>query len=381
MVDDVARQKRKPKRVPICAQTRAWPIFDAGYKLTEALSDYDKMFDVVCRMHEVYEFDLYMDQGGRFPYKVLQELGKTQYIFDDENSAIVFPDQALMGPEEYGDLYEDGLLKFYYERIIPRKYGFTDKEDAINRMVKASKAHIELNKFVKKVSDTFEHNYGVARGIIQSPYSLNVPLGLIMFPFRGIKGMALDMRRCRADMEKVLDILENNTFERTKAGLASHKEVDSIIFPWQLTSLVHTLLSRKDFDRYIWPYFKKYLDEVAKNDQIGLIFMEGSIMNFIDHFQDIPAGHFILMPEMDDIAELKKLLPNLSMCGGMPTYLLGNGTKEQCVDKAKQLIDEVGYDGKFIMCTDKMLAYPHDAKGENLLAVNQFVREYGVYKN
>ena len=55
-------------------------------------------------------------------------------------------------------------------------------------------------------------------------------------------------------------------------------------------------------------------------------------------------------------------------------------SKQECVDRAKQLIDEVGYDRKLIFSTDKMLSHKEDALGENLEAVNEFVLDYGVYR-
>ena len=70
----------------------------------------------------------------------------------------------------------------------------------------------------------------------------------------------------------------------------------------------------------------------------------------------------------------------MTFLGGVPTFYLGNKTKQECIDKAKEIIDEVGYDGKLIFCSDKMLGFANDAKGENLRAVNDFVREYGVFK-
>ncbi len=60
--------------------------------------------------------------------------------------------------------------------------------------------------------------------------------------------------------------------------------------------------------------------------------------------------------------------------GGMTTDLLGNGTKQQCIDYAKKLIDELG-DG-FIFSTNKMVSFRNDCKRENLLAVTDFVRNY-----
>jgi hypothetical protein len=62
--------------------------------------------------------------------------------------------------------------------------------------------------------------------------------------------------------------------------------------------------------------------------------------------------------------------------GGMANSMLGRGTKQQCLDRAKHLIDELGADGGYIMSQDLIGSYRSDAKRENLEAVCNFVREY-----
>ena len=80
-------------------------------------------------------------------------------------------------------------------------------------------------------------------------------------------------------------------------------------------------------------------------------------------------------PEEDDIFELRRTLPNIALAGGMTTELLGGGTKAECLDYAKKLVDELGRDGGFVMGQKKMISYRNDAKSENVLAVQEFCRE------
>ncbi|AHF11327.1 hypothetical protein A7D23_09460 [Dehalobacter sp. TeCB1] len=54
-------------------------------------------------------------------------------------------------------------------------------------------------------------------------------------------------------------------------------------------------------------------------------------------------------------------------------------TKEECIAKAKELIDGMA-GGGYIFGTDKELLAPADGKAENIIAVNEFVMEYGIYK-
>ena len=70
----------------------------------------------------------------------------------------------------------------------------------------------------------------------------------------------------------------------------------------------------------------------------------------------------------------------MTLCGGMTAYTLFYGSKQECLDEAKGLIDDLAYDQRYIFTTGKMLSFPNDAKPENMKAVNDFVREYGVFK-
>jgi hypothetical protein len=98
------------------------------------------------------------------------------------------------------------------------------------------------------------------------------------------------------------------------------------------------------------------------------------MLRFAEFFQDIPKGRILYQLEQDDIFEVRKRLPNLAIVGGMPTELLGRGTKQECVDYAKKLIDTLG-DG-FVLSQNKMMSFRKDAVRENVLAVNEFVRSY-----
>ena len=51
---DTVRREKKPKRVPILANTFTWKVCDSQYKLSEALYDFDIMFELVCQHHEKY---------------------------------------------------------------------------------------------------------------------------------------------------------------------------------------------------------------------------------------------------------------------------------------------------------------------------------------
>ena len=66
LVRDAANM-RHPERIPLVSFFVTWKIFDAGYKLSEALSNYDVMEKVVRHHQETYTFDMLNDLGIRNP--------------------------------------------------------------------------------------------------------------------------------------------------------------------------------------------------------------------------------------------------------------------------------------------------------------------------
>ena len=61
--------------------------------------------------------------------------------------------------------------------------------------------------------------------------------------------------------------------------------------------------------------------------------------------------------------------------------ILKTNTKEQCLDKAKEMLDILAPGGKFYFRTDKSPLTITDIKLENLCAVTEYVRDHGVYAN
>jgi hypothetical protein len=378
IITDVVRQKKKPKRVPIMSQTRAWPILDSGNKLVSVLKNFDLMFDIMDKFQARYQFDCHMDPGLRFPYKVYEAMGFSPYIFDEERETIEYIDRSLLLEGEYPVLIEKGVFKFFFENAFARRFQLTNTEDAIKTIAKATKAQRETLQFQGRILQNQIEKHGVPT--IKSGVYLGHPMDALFGSVRGIKGLSIDLRRNDAYLLKALEVIDNGSCEAGCKAAEKYEDKDYEIFSMNTTMTTHTILSSKQFEKYYWPFLKKFVDVVAKTDKIGMIFAQGSMEHVIDYFREIPKGHFLLVVELSDIHKLRKELPNLSFAGGYPTHLLGHGTKQECIDCAKKIIDEIGNDGRLIITTDKMLAFRNDARGSNLEAVNNFIREYGVYK-
>lgn len=76
-----------------------------------------------------------------------------------------------------------------------------------------------------------------------------------------------------------------------------------------------------------------------------------------------------------------KLGKKLVLGGFYPVTLLKNGTKQQCIDKAKELLDILAPGGNYYFRFDKSAIHLSDIKIENYVAVMEHVLDNYKYEN
>lgn len=368
----------KPKRVPLLSHVWTYKIFDAGYTLNEALHDYDKLANAMYKFHEKYNFDTYIDIGGRNPVKVVENFDAEIYNIDDERDILTYVDSDCMeAPDDLVAMAEKGMLKFTYENILPEKYKVKNPEDAITRMVNAGEELLKFTQAFGKIQNTLIDDYGVpqlAKGRYDVPCEVTFSGGL-----RGIKSFSMDMRRYPEKLLDMFEVMDKTTVTTFQDALDTYANDDRMIFPVRLTCLAHTIMNAKQFEKFYWPALKYFTDKLVEHDYQGFIFVEGSINHVYEFFQELPKDRIALLFEQDDPKTIKEKLPNVTLTGGYPTDVLKSGTVEQCIDKAKELLEIMAYDGRWIYSSSKMISYKNDVNPENLLAVNNWLRENAIF--
>ena len=98
----------------------------------------------------------------------------------------------------------------------------------------------------------------------------------------------------------------------------------------------------------------------------------------LEHIVDVPKGKIIYHLSNTNPEKAKAILGDtVCLAGSVPNILLLSGTPDDVRAYCKRLIDVVGKDGGFIMDSAIML---DEAKPENLKAMFDYTREYGVYR-
>jgi len=106
-------------------------------------------------------------------------------------------------------------------------------------------------------------------------------------------------------------------------------------------------------------------------------FWEGNCESRLEVIRDIPAGKACYKFEATDMVKAKEVLKDtVCLRGNVPLSILVAGTPDEVRRYCKKLIDTAGKDGGFIMDAATGL---DDAKIENVRAMFDFTREYGIY--
>ena len=136
-------------------------------------------------------------------------------------------------------------------------------------------------------------------------------------------------------------------------------------------------MSLDQFKKFFWPTLRELMVALINEGLVPIPFWEGNCESRLEVIKDIPAGKACYKFESTDMIKAKKVLGD-TVCirGNVPLSILVGGTPDDVRQYCKKLIDVAGKGGGFIMDTATGV---DDAKIENVKAMFDFTREYGVY--
>jgi uroporphyrinogen-III decarboxylase len=207
-----------------------------------------------------------------------------------------------------------------------------------------------------------------AGGIAEAPFDI------IGDSFRGTRGVLLDMHRRPGKLLEACDVFVRSTVKRgVSAGLASGNPL--IFMP--LHKGADAFMSREQYREFYWPSLRKVLVGLINEGMVPLIFAEADYESRLDIISDLPKGKVIWWFEKIDMARAKEVLGKAAcIAGNVPNALFRAGPAEDIKACCRNLIDVAGKDGGFILSTAAGL---QGAKPENVKALIDFSKEYGVY--
>lgn len=363
---------KKAKRIPTMSNFLTWKVFDAGYTLGEACYNWDIMEKVMRHHIEKYAFDVNIDNGWRNPNGMMRAFGWERHVIDDEKGSVEVIDSALMDSVEEFKEYMADPQAFLWTKMLPRRRKSCGAEGPMTKeqLYNGALEFVKYQQYLTKMNDATLNEYQIP--LLCGPV-LGAPYESIYGSWRGLRLTGGDLRRHPNECMEICDWIWENQTQKTLNN-AINGDTSMFIFDSKLPMLSHSILNTKQFKKFYWPALDKIFTAHAEAGKTTFVNCEADMIRFADFFNEVPRGVAMVILEMDDIFEFRKVMPNLAVAGGMTNYMLQNGTKQECIDFTKKLVDELG-EG-YAMSQNKLGAYRNDGKSENVLAVNEFLKDY-----
>jgi len=119
----------------------------------------------------------------------------------------------------------------------------------------------------------------------------------------------------------------------------------------------------------------------AEAGQPCRIFCEHDWMRYLDYLYELPANTRLYFEFGDPALVKEKLGKKHILSGFYPLTYLKTANKEQCIDKAKELLDILAPGGRYIFEFDKSPVSVDSVNVENYAAVLKYVAENANYGN
>lgn len=370
-----------PKRMPVRFQLANHLIAAYG-----GLNPFDFQFDYAKLEKPAMELAelMYTDTCPIAPIGMLsrvpgfyQILGSQSFAMGD-NGFVQHPEVVGMMEDEYPQLIKDPYA-FLLETVIPRQYKTLDPKEPIKMLLTLQRAKSYMSEagqrsmpLVMKLIE--EHGYypGAPMG---SGGFCEAPYDFIADQLRSFSGVSMDIRRHRSELKEACEAimplmfywgLPTNPHPEGGAGAPLH---------------MPTFMREKDFEEIWMPTYKTMMEQYAALGVRGGAFCEDNWMRYLDLLLDFPAG-MNLSFEYGDPQKIKDKLGKKHIISGLyPINIVKTGTKQQCIDKAKELLDIMLPGGGYLFGFDKAPLTLKDVNLENYLALAEFVHEYAVYPN
>jgi uroporphyrinogen-III decarboxylase len=204
---------------------------------------------------------------------------------------------------------------------------------------------------------------------------LKAPFDIIADKLRGYLGLLTDLLERPAKVLAACEAMMPQLLHVALSGADPDKNVP--IGFWMHRGCV-PFVSMEHFNKFYWPTLKPIIEEIWSHGHQVLFYAEGNWNAHLKAFAELPEKSIVYHVDQADIFQVHKVLGHkFCISGGIPNFLLSYGTPQEVRDYCKKVIDGVARNGGYIM--DAGAIMQNDTKVENVRAMTEFTREYGIY--
>lgn len=392
-----------PERIPVSPASGFYPFVYAGITSEEAMYDYGKLADALRKYHNDFLPDTIAGTALYGAGKVLEILDYKLYRWPGHGVPPNEPYQCVedeyMKADEYGRLINDPsdfFLRTYLPRVLGAlaplsmlglfssvvelpsvpvamiPFGHPQVREAMEKILQAGQEAVRwiaaCGAIDREIMSTLGLT-GLMGGFTKAPFDI------VGDTLRGTRAIMLDKFR---KPKEVLEAVERLVPLAIDAGVESAKFSLSPVVFIPLHKGADSFMSTKDFEKFYWPTLKALIIGLINEGLIPYLFVEGAYNKRLDTVVDreIPAGRTVWMFDQTDMKEVKKRFTGWAcFAGNVPASMLIAAKPEEVRARVRQLIDDVGRDGGYILTTGATVDH---AVADNLHAMIDTCKEYGV---
>ncbi len=203
------------------------------------------------------------------------------------------------------------------------------------------------------------------------------PFDILADKLRGYIGLTMDMVE---KPDKVLKACEALMPHLYNTALTSSDPAHQVPIGYWMHRGGIPFVSKGQFESHYWPTCKPIIEELWRNGHQTMFYAEGDWGYHLNSFTELPAGSIVYHVDRGDIFKTHEVLGDkFCLSGGIPNFELAYGTPEKVREIVKKVIEGVAQDGGYIL--DASAIMQNDTSIENLKAMTEAGREYGVYSS
>lgn len=380
-----AMRNGKPDRIPIRPFVAEFAARYAGYTCQEVTHDYEKAFAAARKCAADFDWDAVVGNMVYVWTGLTQAIGLKYYAVPgidvpaDTGFQYREPSEgdAFMRPDEYDALIEDPT-GFLFNVWLPRVSADVQPIGAPSTFrnnlsfLKGGMAMLSYFGGFGTQAARLRAESGTVSAIAGI---LKAPFDILADKLRGYVGLSMDLFERPDKVLAACEALMPHLLHVALSGADPEKNVPITI--WMHRGCV-PFISFEQFRKFYWATLKPIIQEIWARGHQVLFYAEGDWNHHLDAFAELPDGSIIYHADKGDIFEIHKAIGHkFCLSGGIPNWLLAYRTPDDVRACCKKIIDEVAQDGGYIM--DASAIIQNDAKVENVRALTDFTREYGVY--
>jgi uroporphyrinogen-III decarboxylase len=393
----------EPDRVPVMIPAGNFPLRYSGLSLKQAMYDPTLIRPTWSKfMNDFYDdMDDFLGPAGISCGRMLDILDYKSFKWPGHGLADnveyqQYVEKILISEDEYASLLKDPS-DFGFRVLMPRVLGALEaiktlpplsslmgmpimfaypfaRPDVRMAFQKLIEAGIELEKFQEQLMtvnrDTITAGFPMSMGGLAL-----APFDLIADHLRGTQGSAIDMYRHPEILLEAIEMILERMIEQTIASVNA-MGVFTVNFP--LHKGDDTFMSNKQFEKFYWPSLKKLIQALIDEGIMVSLFCEGRYNNRLEYIGDFPKGWVTWQFDQTDMARAKRIIGNnCCVVGNVPASLLSLGKVEEVKEYCRKLIEACAPGGGYVLTGGTAVT---EAKPENLRALMEVARKYGVYR-